>query len=157
MRQNYKQSFADVEVQLKQRYNLIPNLIETVKGYVSHEKEVLTEVTKARAEAMNVKDISSKSDAESSLTAAVGNLLAVAENYPNLKANQNFIKLQEELSDIENKISSARRFFNNAVSEYNTSIEQFPAILFASMFGFKKQDFFEIENQEEKKNIKVDF
>jgi len=106
---------------------------------------------------MNVKDLSARSGAESTLSASIGNLLAVAENYPDLKANQNFIELQKELSDIENKISAARRFFNNSTSELNAAIEQFPAILFAKLLGFKKEDFFELENKEERKSVKVEF
>ncbi len=157
LRQTRNRSFSDIDVQLKLRYDLLPNLVSVVKQYASHEQKVLTQITEARTNAINTKDISGRSKAESNLSASIGNLFAVAENYPDLKANQNFIELQRELSDIENKISAARRFFNNSTSELNSAIEQFPAVLFAKLFGFKEESFFEIENQEEKKPVKVEF
>ena len=146
LKQNRSNAFSDIDVQLKQRYNLIPQLVETVKGYASHEKELLEDVTNARAQAMNTKGMGeTKSNAESVLGGAMMNLLAVAENYPDLKASENFNKLQGELSDIENQLAAARRFFNNATSEYNTSIQQFPAVIIAKLFGFKEEAFFELD------------
>lgn len=144
LRQNREQSFADIDVQLKQRYDLIPQLLETVKGYAAHEKELFENVTAARAGIANASDTSERIAAENMLSKAMVNVNAVAENYPDLKANETFQKLMAEISDIENKLAAARRFFNNATSELNTSIEQFPAVLFASTFGFKKEEFFEI-------------
>lgn len=148
LRQNRRNAFADIDVQLKQRYDLIPNLVETVKGYATHEKGVLENVTQARANAMHAQSIGERAKAEQALGAAMMQLLAVAENYPDLKANQNFLSLQSELSDIENKIAAARRFFNNATSEYNTAIEQFPAVLIAGMLGFKQEEFFDLGEAE---------
>jgi LemA protein len=144
LRQNTNQAFADVDVQLKQRQDLIPNLVETVKGYASHEKEVLTAVTAARAAAASAGSVEDKVHAENMLTGALRQLFAVAEAYPDLKANTNFLALQEEMSDVENKLAAARRFFNNAVSEYNAAIQQFPAVLFAGMFGFSQREFFDV-------------
>lgn len=148
LRQTREQAFADIDVQLKQRYDLIPNLLETVKGYASHEKEVLENVTNARAGVKDAKGggLGERIGAENALSQAMMNLFAVAENYPDLKADANYRQFMSELSDIENKIAAARRFFNNATSELNTAVEQFPAVLFANMFGFKKEEFFEIED-----------
>lgn len=142
LRQKTKNALSDIDVQMKQRHDLIPNLVETVKGYTTHEKDVFENVTKARATAMHAQTVNEKDHAESALTGALINLMAVAENYPQLKANENFLNLQSELSDIENKIAAARRFFNNAVTEYNTAIEQFPAVLLAKTFGFFETDMF---------------
>lgn len=142
LRQVTKNAFADIDVQMKQRHDLVPNLVATVKGYATHEKEVFENVTKARASAMRAGSIGEKGAAEGMLSSALVNLMAVAENYPDLKANENFKQLQSELSDLENKIAAARRFFNNAVAEFNTAIEQFPAVLIASKFGFKAMDMF---------------
>lgn len=142
LRQVTKNAFADIDVQMKQRHDLIPNLVATVKGYAEHENEVFTKVTEARATAMRAGSMSEKGAAEGLLSSALVNLMAVAENYPDLKANENFKQLQAELSDLENKIAAARRFFNNAVAEFNTSIEQFPAVLIAGMLGFKAMDMF---------------
>ncbi len=144
LRQNREQSFADIDVQLKQRFDLIPNLLETVKGYAAHEKEVLQNVTNARAGVSNADTTSQRVAAENKLGRAMFNLFAVAENYPDLKADTNFRQFMDELSDIENKLAAARRFFNNATAELNTSIEQFPAVLFAGTLGFRKEEFFEI-------------
>jgi LemA protein len=144
LRQRREQSFADIDVQLKQRFDLIPNLLETVKGYAAHEKEVLNAVTNARAGVQQAKGTSERVHAENALSQAMFGLYAVAENYPDLKANANFQQFMAELSDIENKVAAARRFFNNATSELNTAIEQFPAVLFAGMLGFKKEEFFEL-------------
>jgi LemA protein len=131
MRQRVNQSFADIDVQLKQRHDLIPNLVETVKGYAAHERGTLDAVIKARQTAMAAPGLDQKVAAENMLTGALRQLFALAEAYPDLKANQNFQQLQTDLSDIENKLAAARRFFNNAVQEYNSGIQQFPAVLFA--------------------------
>jgi LemA protein len=144
MRQRVSQSFADIDVQLKQRHDLIPNLVETVKGYAAHERGTLEAVVQARNAAMAAPGVEQKVAAENVLTGALRQLFALSEAYPNLKANENFQQLQGELSDIENKLAAARRFFNNAVQEYNTGIQQFPAALFASMFGFHPQTFFDL-------------
>ena len=134
--QRADQSFADIDVQLKQRQDLIPNLVETVKGYATHERGTLDAVTHARAAAAGATSVNDKVQAENMLTATLGRLFAVAEAYPDLKANTNFQQLQSELSDIENKLAAARRFFNNAVSEFNAVRRQFPTVLFAAMVGF---------------------
>lgn len=144
LRQNRVQSFADIDVQLKQRFDLVPQLVETVKGYASHEKQVFESITSARAGVKSATSTSERVEAENVLTRAMAGLYAVAENYPDLKANQSYQQLMGELSDIENKLAAARRFFNNATAELNTAIEQFPAVLFAGTFGFKKEEFFEI-------------
>ena len=144
MRQRVGQAFADVDVQLKQRHDLVPNLVETVKGYAAHERGTLEEVVKARNAAMTAQGPAQQAAAENQLTGALRQLFALSEAYPDLKANQNFQQLQSELSDIENKIASARRFFNNAVQEYNTGIQQFPAALFAGPLGFSQRTFFDV-------------
>jgi LemA protein len=149
LRQTRQNAFSDIDVQLKQRYNLIPQLVETVKGYAGHEKEVFENVTEARAQVGAAKGATGERvAAENVLGGALMGLLAVAEDYPDLKANQNFQKLMSELSDIENKIAAARRFFNNATAEYNTATEQFPAVLIAGTFGFGKEEFFELDEAE---------
>lgn len=146
LRQTREQAFADIDVQLKQRFDLIPNLMETVKGYAAHEKSVFENVTAARAGVRAAgNNIGERVQAENVLSRAMVNVYAVAENYPDLKADVNYRQFMSELSDIENKIAAARRFFNNATSELNTAIEQFPAVLFAGSFGFKKEVFFEID------------
>jgi len=142
--QRVNQAFADIDVQLKQRHDLIPNLIETVKGYAQHERGTLDDVVKARNAAMSAQGPAQVSAAENQLSGALGRLIALSEAYPDLKANTNFPQLQTELSDIENKIAASRRFFNNAVQEYNTGIQQMPAALFAGTFGFTKKDFFDL-------------
>lgn len=144
LRQNRENAFADIDVQLKQRSDLIPNLVETVKGYATHEQGVLQQVTDARSRAMQSATTSDRIASEQLLSNALANLFAVAENYPDLKANTNFQQLQAELSDIENKLAAARRFFNNATNEYNTATEQFPGNIIAGMFGFKKETFFDL-------------
>ena len=144
MRQRVGQAFADVDVQLKQRHDLIPNLVETVKGYAAHEKGTLEEVVKLRNSAMAAQGPAQQAAAENMLTGALRQMFALAEAYPDLKANQNFQQLQAELSDVENKIAAARRFFNNAVQEYNTGIQQFPAALFAASLGFQQRTFFDV-------------
>src|SRR5499426_4595079 len=144
MRQRTNQAFADIDVQLKQRHDLIPNLVETVKGYASHERGTLDDVIKARNAAMTAQGPAQVSAAENQLSGALGRLIALSEAYPDLKANANFQQLASELSDIENKIAASRRFFNNAVQEYNTGIQQLPAALFAGMFGFTRKEFFDL-------------
>ena len=144
MRQRVGQAFADVDVQLKQRHDLIPNLVETVKGYAAHERGTLEEVVKARNAAMTAQGPAQQAAAENMLSGALRQLFALSEAYPDLKANQNFQQLQAELSDVENKIAAARRFFNNAVQEYNTGIQQFPAALFAAALGFTQRTFFDV-------------
>ena len=147
LRQNCNQAFADVDVQLKQRHDLIPNLVETVKGYAAHEKGTLEAVIAARNAAMTAErtgDPKAMGQAEGALGLALGRLIALAEAYPDLKANTNFQQLQAELADIENKLAAARRFFNSAVGEYNTAREQFPAVLFAGALGFGARDFFDV-------------
>ncbi len=144
MRQRVNQSFADIDVQLKQRHDLIPNLVETVKGYAGHERGTLEAVVKARQTAMAAPGVEQKVAAENMLSGALRQLFALSEAYPDLKANANFQQLQSELSDIENKLAAARRFFNNAVQEYNTGIQNFPAVLFAGALGFREQAFFDL-------------
>ena len=144
MRQRVNQAFADIDVQLRQRHDLIPNLVETVKGYAAHERGTLDEVVKARNAAMAAQGSAQQAAAENQLTGALRQLFALAESYPDLKASANFQQLQAELADLENKIAASRRFFNNAVQEYNTGIQRFPAALFASSFGFAPKSFFDL-------------
>ncbi len=144
MRQRTNQAFADIDVQLKQRHDLIPNLVETVKGYASHERGTLEAVIAARNTAVAVPGVEQKVAAENMLSGALGKLFALSEAYPDLKANANFQQLQSDLSDIENKLAASRRFYNNAVSEYNTGIQQFPAAVFAGIFGFHERTFFDV-------------
>ena len=151
MRQRTNQAFADIDVQLKQRHDLIPNLIETVKGYAAHEKGTLEAVVAARNAALNSGGgTSQQAAAEGALSGALGRLIALSEAYPDLKANTNFQQLQSELSNIENKLAAARRFFNNAVSEYNASIQAFPAALFSRSMGFSEREFFDIGTEARK-------
>jgi LemA protein len=154
-----KEAWSDIEVQLKRRYDLIPNLVNTVKGYASHETSAFENVTKARALAMGAGSLEDKSKAELGLAGALKSIFAIAEAYPDLKANQNFLALQNELSDTENKIQSARRFYNGNVRDLNTSIEQFPSNIIASLFKFSALEFFELEadEQEAKKPVEVKF
>jgi LemA protein len=144
LRLRVSQAFADIDVQLRQRHDLIPNLVETVKGYAAHERGTLEEVIKARNAAMTAQGPAQQAAAENSLSGALRQLFALSESYPDLKANANFQQLQAELSDIENKIAASRRFFNNAVGEYNARIQQFPAALFATSFGFAPKEFFDL-------------
>jgi len=144
MRQRVGQAFADVDVQLKLRHDLIPNLVETVKGYAAHERGTLEAVVQARNAAVAAQGPAQQAAAENMLTGALRQMFALAEAYPDLKANQNFQQLQAELSDVENKIAAARRFFNNSVQEYNTGIQRFPAVLLAGPFGFTPQQFFDL-------------
>ena len=142
MQQRVGQAFADIDVQLKQRHDLVPNLVETVKGYAAHERGTLEAVVQARNAAISAQGPAAQAVAENMLTGALRQLFALSEAYPNLKANTNFQQLQSEIADIENKLAAVRRFFNNAVQEYNTGIQQFPAALFASTFGFAPREFF---------------
>ena len=144
LRQRVNQSFSDIDVQLKQRHDLIPNLVETVKGYAAHERGTLEAVVQARNAAVTAQGPAQQAAAENALTGALRQIFALQEAYPNLKANENFLQLQSELTDIENKLAAARRFFNNAVQEYNTGIQRFPAALFAGMLGFSEKQFFDL-------------
>lgn len=148
LRQAWNRAFADIDVQLKLRHDLIPNLVDTVKGYAAHESGVFKQVTEARAAAMRATSVSDKGAAEGALSGALANLFAVVENYPQLKASENFRLLQDELSDVENKIAAARRFLNNAAAEYNTAIQQFPAVLFSSILGFTPAQMFQLDETE---------
>lgn len=152
-----REAWSDIEVQLKRRYDLIPNLVETVKGYMAHESKVFEQVTEARARAMGAKSKDEKLRSEDALSNTLKTLFAVSENYPDLKANANFLDLQRELADTENKIQAARRFYNGNVMDYNTKIEIFPTNLIASPFGFKKEEFFGLENEIEREPISVKF
>jgi len=147
LRNNRENAFANIDVQLKQRHDLIPQLVATVKGYALHEKELLTRVTEARAAAMNATGINDKIQAENALSSALAGLKVSVEAYPELKANQNFLQLQEEISDIENKIAATRRYFNTATRELNNAVQTFPSNIFANMFGFKKEPMFEIPQE----------
>jgi len=147
MRQRVNAAFADVDVQLRQRHDLIPNLVETVKGYAAHERGTLDEVVKARNAAVAAQGPAQQAAAENMLSGALRQLFALAESYPDLKASTNFQQLQAELTDIENKIAAARRFFNNAVQEYNTGIQRFPAALFAASLGFAPKEFFDLGDE----------
>ena len=144
LRQRVNQSFSDIDVQLKQRHDLIPNLVETVKGYAAHERGTLEAVVQARNAAVTAQGPAHQAAAENALTGALRQIFALQEAYPNLKANENFQQLQAELTDLENKIAASRRFFNNAVQEYNTGIQRFPAALFAGMLGFSEKQFFDL-------------
>lgn len=151
------EAWSDIDVQLKRRYDLIPNLIETVKGYVKHEQETLQKVVAARSAAMQQGgDLHAKAEAENALSSTLKSIFALAENYPDLKANQNFLKLQEELADTENKIQAARRFYNGNARDFNIKIQIFPNNLIANSLGFKKYDFFEAA-ENEKANVQVKF
>ncbi len=160
LRNRATEAWADIDVQLKRRYNLIPNLIETVKGYAKHEKSVFEEVTKARAEAMKAEEKGDPKEiekAEGELQKTLKSLFAVSEDYPDLKASNNFLELQNELRDTEDKIQASRRFYNSNVRNLNIKIESFPVNLVAGTLGFKKMDFFEIESEEERKAVNVEF
>ena len=152
-----KEAWSDIDVQLKRRYDLIPNLVETVKGYASHEKELFEKVTQARASAMSAQGMQAKAGAENMLSSTLKSLFAVAENYPDLKASQNFLELQRELTDTEDKVQAARRFYNTNVRDLNIKIESFPANVIASSFGFKTMELFETANEKEREAVKVNF
>lgn len=151
------EAWSDIDVQLKRRYDLIPNLIETVKGYAKHEKELFEKVTQARTEAMKSKGLADKAKAENQITEALKSVFAVAENYPNLKANENFVELQKEVTDTEDKIQASRRFYNANVRDLNIAIESFPSNVVAGVFGYKKRELFELEDVGERKNVEVKF
>ena len=144
LRQRVTQAYADIDVQLKQRHDLIPNLVETVKGYAGHERSTLEAVVQARNAALTASGPAQQAAAEGALSGALDRLIALGEAYPDLKANTNFQQLQTELANVENKLAAARRFFNNAVSEYNAAIEAFPAVLFARSMGFTSREFFDV-------------
>ena len=148
LRNNRENAFANIDVQLKQRYDLIPQLVSTVKGYATHERELLERVTAARTAAMSATGINDKIQAENALSSALAGLKVSVEAYPDLKANQNFLQLQAELSDIENKLAATRRFFNSATKELNNAVQTFPANLIAGMFGFRKEPMFDIPSEE---------
>lgn len=151
------EAWSDIDVQLKRRYDLIPNLVETVKAYAKHEKEAFENVTKARAEALSATGVSDKAKAENQIEGALKSIFAVAEAYPELKANQNFAQLQADLTDTEDKIQASRRFYNSNVREMNIAVQTFPTNIFANMFGFKKRDLFELDEAAAKEPVKVDF
>lgn len=151
------EAWSDIEVQLKRRYNLIPNLVETVEGYATHEKDVFRKVSEARSKAMGAEGVQEKQEAENTLSRTLKSLFAVSESYPELKASQNFLELQRELRDTEDKILAARRFYNANVRDLNTKIESFPSNLVASSFGFKQREMFELEETAAKEAPKVEF
>lgn len=154
------EAWSDIDVQLKRRYDLIPNLVETVKGYASHEKETLERVINARNAAMSAHsgtDAQKSAEAENMLSSTLKSIFALSENYPELKANQNFLELQRELSDTENKIQSSRRFYNGNVRDFNTKLQVFPTNIMAGMLGFKNREFFEIAEAKERENVQVKF
>ena len=166
MRLRVDEGWSDIDVQLKRRYDLIPNLVETVKGYAKHESETLTAVMEARSKAtainidpsnMTADDMAAFAGAQEGLSGALGKLFAVSENYPDLKANQNFLQLQNDLTDTEDKIQASRRFYNGTVRDYNTKVQTVPSNIIAGMFGFALREFFEIEDEQERKNVKVEF
>lgn len=156
-RNRVKESWSDIDVQLKRRYDLIPNLVETVKGYAAHEREVLENVVKARSAAMNAHSVGEHGQAENMLSGALKSLFALSEAYPQLRAVESFTKLQDELSDTENKVQAARRFYNTNVLSLNTRVEQFPTNVVANMFGFKKEEFFELGDTMEREPVRVSF
>jgi LemA protein len=153
-----EEAWADIDVQLKRRHDLIPNLMEAVKGYMQHEKETFQQVTEARTKAMQAGSVEKQQEAENQLSGALKSLFAVAEDYPDLKASQNFQDFQQELADTENKIQAARRFYNANVRDYNTDVDQFPESIVANMFNFKKWEYFELEEESgARENVDVDF
>ena len=154
-----KEAWSDIDVQLKRRYDLIPNLVETVKGYAAHESGTLAKVTEMRTRAMNATAPKEKADAENMLSGALKSLFAVSENYPNLKANENFLELQRQLEDTENKLQAARRFYNSVVQDLNVRLQSFPSNMIGNMFGFKQSDFFQLGESDAaaKEPVKVQF
>ena len=157
MRLRVKNAWSQIDVQLQRRFDLIPNLVETVKGYMEHESEVLTNVSELRSSWANAKTVDEKASLDNALSESLKTIMAVAENYPELKANQNFSELQTELTNTENKISYSRQFYNDTVTRYNTKLEVFPSNIIASMFHFTAESLFEADNAEVRKNVKVDF
>ncbi len=157
LRQKVKNSWSQIDVQLQRRFDLIPNLIETVKGYMKHENEVLTKVTELRTSWASASSVAEKAELDNQLSGALKTIMAVSENYPDLKASQNFSELQQELQNTENKISFSRQFYNDSVTMYNTKLEVVPTNIIASMFNFKPEELFKAESDEARKNVKVDF
>ena len=157
LRNKVKDAWSQIDVQLQRRFDLIPNLVESVKGYMNHEKETLTKVTELRSSWANATTINEKVELENQLTSALKTIMAVSENYPELKANTNFSELSEELRNTENKISFSRQFYNDSVTMYNTKLELFPSNIVANMFNFKARELFVTESDEARKNVKVDF
>ena len=157
LRQKVKNAWSQIDVQLQRRFDLIPNLVETVKGYMAHESDVLEKVTSLRSSWASAKTVSDKANVDSALSETLKTIMAISENYPDLKANQNFISLQEELSGTEDKISFSRQFYNDTVTRYNTQLEMFPSNLVASMFNFAPEALFEVASEEARKNVKVNF
>ena len=152
----YQNAWSQIDVQLKRRNDLVPNLVETVKGYATHERQIFEEVARSREAMLNARGVNESAEAANLMSAALGRLLALAENYPDLKANQNFAMLQEELSSIENKIAYARQFYNDSVYKFNTKIESFPAVVLAGMLRFSKREYFEVD-EGSRGNIQVQF
>ena len=157
MRQRVNQAFADIDVQLRQRHDLIPNLVETVKGYAAHEKGTFENIAKFRSQAMQAATPADKAAAENQLTGALKSLFAVAENYPELKASEQFTGLQGSLNSIEDNIQNARRYYNAVIRDYNTRVQSFPSNIIAGMFGFQARQFFEVESPEDRQNVQVKF
>jgi LemA protein len=157
LKNRVEEAWSDIDVQLKRRYDLIPNLVETVKGYAAHESGVFEKVTEARSRAMNATGAQDKAQAENMLSETLKSLFAVAENYPQLKASENFAKLQDELSDTENKIQAARRFYNGNVRDFNTKLQVFPNNLINALLKFQAREFFELGNEAEREAVKVQF
>ena len=156
-RQKVKNAWSQIDVQLQRRFDLIPNLVESVKGYMKHESEVLQKVTELRTSWGNANSVGEKAKLDNQLSNSLKSIMAIAENYPDLKANQNFSELQEELRNTENKISFSRQFYNDSVTMYNTKLEVIPSNIIASMFNFKQEELFEVENADVRKNVKVNF
>ena len=156
-RQKVRNAWSQIEVQLQRRFDLIPNLVEVVKGYMVHESDVLNKVTELRTSWSKASSVSEKSELNNELSGALKTIMAVSENYPDLKANQNFSQLQEELKNTEDKISFSRQFYNDTVTMYNTATEVFPSNIIAGIFGFKAEELFKLDDVEAKKNVKVDF
>ncbi len=157
LRQKVKNGWSQIDVQLQRRFDLIPNLVETVKGYMEHESDVLTKVAELRTSWANATSVKEKSELDGELSGALKTIMAVSENYPELKANENFSQLQEELQNTENKIAFSRQFYNDITTKYNTKLEVVPSNIIASMFHFEPAELFEAESQEARKNVKVDF
>mgnify|MGYP000086799872 CR=1 FL=1 len=157
LRQQVKNAWSQIDVQLKRRHDLIPNLVETVKGYAAHERETLENVIKARGAAVQAQGVEAKAQAEQMLSGALGRLMLVVERYPDLKANQNFLMLQEELAGTEGKIAYSRQFYNDTVMKFNTKQQVFPSNIVANMFGFKEKEYFEIEESAAREPVKVEF
>lgn len=157
LRQRVKNAWSQIDVQLQRRFDLIPNLVESVKGYMTHEQDVLTKVTELRTAWAGATSVAEKADLDNQLSGALKTIMAVSENYPDLKANQNFMSLQEELKNTENKISFSRQFYNDTVTKYNTKLEVVPSNIIASMFHFMPEELFKVDSDEARKNVKVDF